>query len=832
MSYQACIAAITEAAGEILPEDEVTRLVEQVQRRYAIRKKRNPLEDERVALAEIAKGIADEEKLAAIIERRNRAINVLRKQQRQAFYDNFGEDRARALHILNVGSDEPGAGFGNSVDAQAHALEADLSGPMVAELRAEGLDKLVSQHNPDMERVIARNMWELSNAEIKGVEAKLTGPEEAQKAARIYHKYQEAARQMQNDAGAWIGRAPGYIVRQAHDPFRIKRAGFQAWKDSILPKLDPEMFDDIGDPDGFLRSVYNGLVTGEHYRDRGAQDWLGGFKGPGNLAKRASQERVLHFKSADDWFDYNNQFGVSSLTESVFLGLRRAARNTALMKTWGTNPRAAFEADLDQARQSAARRGDEKQVTALNSWRLSAEFDQLDGTATVPGSPSWARIGASIRAIFNLASLGGVTLSSLPDIAIKAFTLKRNGVSLLEGYANGMQDFVRGRGKGKEREVLDLLGVGYQGLTGAMAARFSAQDSVPGTIARMENLFFKLNALSWWTDSKASGVGLMLSRQLARHADADYAALPKDLQDSLARYGIQADQWSIIRRVEKKLDGDTEFITPDALDLLPLETFAPLANDNTAKAMERARNDLRINLRAFFTDQVNAALTIGGAKERAIITWGTRPGTPLGEAVRFLMQYKLFPITFATKHLRGQWTRNGVPGVVHMMIHTTVLGYLAYSAKELARGRSLPDPTDGDVIQRMFVQGGGAGIYGDFLLAEYNRHTNGGLEAVLGPGASKLAEVLTAFADLRDGDVGAAARQFIRTTLNTTPGVNLFYTRAALDYLFLYQIQEIMSPGYLRRMEKFMKEQGNSFIIPPSSTIPYGGGNRFAEGVR
>ena len=61
--------------------------------------------------------------------------------------------------------------------------------------------------------------------------------------------------------------------------------------------------------------------------------------------------------------------------------------------------------------------------------------------------------------------------------------------------------------------------------------------------------------------------------------------------------------------------------------------------------------------------------------------------------------------------------------------------------------------------------------------------------------------------------------------MNNTPFVNLFYTRAALDYGITYNIQEMLSPGVLRRRErKLKKEFGQEYFIPPSSVIARGGG--------
>ena len=51
--------------------------------------------------------------------------------------------------------------------------------------------------------------------------------------------------------------------------------------------------------------------------------------------------------------------------------------------------------------------------------------------------------------------------------------------------------------------------------------------------------------------------------------------------------------------------------------------------------------------------------------------------------------------------------------------------------------------------------------------------------------------------------------------------INLFYTRAALDYFVLHRLQEAMNPGYLRRYEqKVRKENNQTFWLRPTSS-PY-----------
>lgn len=812
MGFEACLTAIQKAAGEALSNDDLEEILSDIVRRRRQRAKLNPLEDDRTAFAKVAEELSEDEKIAAQIEKRNRSLNILARNKRMGFYEGTGKAESFSLSTLNVGSERTGAGFGASVDAQYQGLKAGLFGPMMAELRQSGLLGVLSKRDATFDRNVAREMWRLNEG---GGEP--TGDKNALKAAEVLSKFQEQARTMQNDAGAFIGKISGYIVRQSHDMFRIRNAGFEQWKQDIIPLLDESTFADAKDRDGFLLKVFNDLASGNHQKSNGASDWLGGFKGPGNLAKRVSQERTLHFKDADAWFDYNQKFGTSSLLEAAAFGLDRAARNTALMRTWGTNPEAAFQADLDRLTIQAKDRGDFKELERLNGWRIKAEFDQLTGAANIAANPTMATISSNIRAVQSMAKLGGVVLSSLPDIALRAATLRHNGVGLLESYGSSFKTLFEGRSSGERREIADLLGAGFDGILGNALSRFSATDDVHGRLSKMTNLFFRANLLNWWTDANMTGAALMLSRNLARNAKQSFDALPESLRGNLTRFGIAEKEWDTIRSSGIRETEDGSYITPDGLS-----------------------GDVETALRSYFIETTREAMTFSGARERALATLGTQKGTVVGEAVRFMMQFRTFPITFATRHLAREIKRDGVDkiGLAHMIVATTVLGYLSQSAKEVVKGRTPRDPNDPKTWLSAMQQGGGLGIYGDFLFGEYNRFGGSFAETLAGPTAGTAGDVARVFAAIRGEMVEPdkkhdALAKSVKAAVGVTPFANLFYTRMALDYLVLHQVQEMMNPGYLRRFERrVQKENGQKFILKPSEAIPRGGGNRLFEGVR
>lgn len=824
MAAKDCIDAVKKALGEDddVDLDDIFTLLD---RRAKAKRRDDPsLTDEQAVIA-AAQSLASEKKLAALIERRNEAINKTRRAAREDYYktaEGAKVKRSDAIHALMVGREGPWKNAGQSVDAVKHALETELLGPMVAELETRGLLTAALVKNPDFERNVAREMAIINGAK----QVQPTGDANAKALAEIFAKYGEAARVMQNKAGAWIRKIDGYVTRQSHDQLKVARAGKDAWKAAVRPLLDERTFDDAVDVEKFLDYVYVNLASGKHMKASGGSDWMGGFHGSGNLAKRVSQDRVLIFKGPDEWLQYNNQFGRASLYESVLDSLGFAARNTALMRTYGTSPEAAFRGDLERAANATT---DPKERAALDpeNWLLKAEFDQISGGALQHGNPSAAAVNGAVRAVVSMAKLGGVVLSSLPDIAVRAAVLRHNGVGLLNAYGDSLGSFFSGFRGSERREVADILNAGTQGILGGVYERLHAVDTVPGGISKAARVFFKATGLTWWTDALSRGMGLMLSRNMVHQLGRGFDTIDPLLRTTLNRYGIDERAWAALQKAETRLADGEQYLTPDAVKALPDDVMRQYLGkaDASERALDAARDDLATRLSAYYTDQVRESLTFAGARERALTTMGSSAGTPLGEAVRYIMQFKQFPITFFTKHIQREFSRNdtvNAAGLAHLIVGTTVLGYVAMTAKEYAKGRNPRNPEDaGDyakLVMAAMQQGGGLGIYGDFLFGDANRFGGGLVGTLAGPTAGLLEQYVGVLHAARDGkDPSAKA---LRAAIATTPFINLFYTRLALDHLVLHGWMEAVNPGYLRRYERQVERENNqTFWLPPSSAL-------------
>lgn len=981
-----CIGEIKAAAGRDVTDAEVLAAAEAVQLRAdALRRDRVDLSEADLRRA-AAGQLGAEARMAAAIEARNAKQNLLKRVARREFYASAPAVGGTPGPLVGmeaklVGVNTVFAGARKSVDAQGNALRRLWLGGMTVDIDRAGLFAAVRKGHYD--RAIAAELFELSRD--AGGRPGISGNTAARQAAEIIHKYQRAAVDAQNRAGAWIGTADGYIARTSHDSDRIRRAGYQTWRDDFLrtPGIE-RTFDGVRDRETFLRHVYHSLVTGIHVTTEGSRGFKDpAFTGPGNLGKRLSQERVLQFDDAGGWMDYQAKYGAKTLVENVISALDQAARNTALMREFGTNPRAEFDADLTWLEQTWVDR-DLDVASKIKGARekLANRFSELDGTARMPVNRQAARIAAGIRTWLSMAKLGGVTLSAVTDVPLKAAELKYQGIGLLESYGDGLAALLRGRGDGETREAIDLLGAGLDGMVGDIASRFDAADTTPGTLSKLANAFFRWNGLTYWTDAQRAGAELLMSRHLGRQLDTAYAALAPETRRMLTLFDIRAEEWDALRTVTDwaTVDGRAH-VTPDrarhiaddalepivgarlaeirqglldqavkggeALDRLEarltrleadLAREVPTARDldrldikatftawrrqadaisalrdrivagrdgaattnqvlatmrrevealakaehklganavrdaerllarmergtarraeaeaaleavkdrmasrmedmaglpdrldaETAKVRDEAREALALKLAAYFTDRGEYAIINTDANVRAIMRQGTQPGTFKGELLRSLFQFKAFPVAVVTKawgrELHGR--EGGVgrnAGIVHMMVATTVFGYLAMTLKDLFKDRTPRDPTDPKTWAAAFVQGGGAGIYGDYIVGDYSRFGRSMLASAAGPSLGQLDDLAELLNRAKSGDDLAA--QGVRFIVNNTPFVNLFYTRAGLDFLVLYQVQEALNPGFLRRFEKRVeKENHQTFLLRPSDVIARGGG--------
>jgi len=504
------------------------------------------------------------------------------------------------------------------------------------------------------------------------------------------------------------------------------------------------------------------------------------------------------------------------------------------LETFGTNPRNMFDKIIKDIENSK----DVGKIRKLNKRSLNNQFAELDGTTRQKGiarnflgmDVSIAGISAGWRMIQNMSKLGFATISSFSDISTKAAFINANTErGVFSSYGRAFIDVLEGF-QGKQRKELGyLLGVGVDNMLNDVHARFGANDSGPGKMAKAHQFFFKLNGMQWWNNSQKTGLARMLAADLASYSKKDFTEIPVETQRLLKLYDIDETDWVLFSQLVDKAQDGRNYVIASKVDEIPNDVLDIVIRDkeSTLDITEKLRQDFRDKFRTkinmYYADSADAAIPTPGARERAIMNQGLPRGTVLGEAIRMIMQLKGFPITYITKGLTRQKAHAGYYGVAKMMVGSTVMGYLSICLKDVLRGREPREVFLGNgdfntkLLQQAFLQGGGAGIYGDFIFNEYNRYGRSFQETLLGPTAGAIDDTAKIFGKFASGDV--PTQKILKLALENTPFINLFYTKLALDYLFLHDLQELAKPGFLRKMEsRINKDFEQDFYVSPQTT--------------
>lgn len=830
MAWENCVNEIIEAGGGKLSEQDIEAILSEIARRAERNKsaRLSPAEKIQEAAAKMAMDVRE----AATVLKRNELMNARKRAARRAFYQSAPTPQL-GVEAKLTGVNTPFEGNRLSTWAQYDALQRDYLAGMALDLEREGLGSLWRSGQLD-------DRWaaELFDLNRPGGKGGVTGDANALKIAQLVRKWQRVAVEGLNREGAWIRDYAGYLARSTHDADRIRRAGSAQWQQDLLsPAFDVDIERTFGSVEAATRALpelWMDFATGNHVR---FDDDLTDAAIPGmNVAKKASASREIHFRSAAGWMAYNAKYGTGNLRQTVVGSLDQAARWTALMREFGTNPRAAFEADLQWVEDHWRHQPERVARFQRRRHALQIRFDYLDGTADMPVNRLTAQITSGWMALQRMAKLGSAPLSALSDVATKAAELRYQGVGLLERWSSSITAYAQGRGAvgSERREVLDLLRAGTDGVVGRIAGRFDRIDTPTGTLATLENMFHRLTGLTAMTDRQRMDAEFIMARHLGTRKNRQWAGLEPEVQRILRSFRIGPQEWDLLRSVDWKQVNGRNYLTPERARLIDDATVEAIlrqegrlrddAGSATVQAeIRRYKEDLALKVHAYYSDRGTYAVLEAGARERAILLQGARPGSPLGIAMRLFAQFKSFPVAMITRAWGrevhgGQGRMGAAAGIVQLLVASTVLGYVNMMTRDLLKGRNPRDPSDPRTWLQAFVAGGGASLYGDFAFGEFSRFGRSALASLAGPTLGQIDDIMELVGRVRRGEDPWA--QGFRFALSNTPGQNIWWSRWAVDYLLLYQIQEALSPGYLRRMERrVQRENDQTFWLRPSEVV-------------
>ena len=818
----------------------------------------------------ISQEVSEQIKLQKKINKRNAIENEIKgRKYVEYIFDNFEGDEKEGLISILVGTNRRVTGARSAVSTQQQATVNQLIAGFNQKLKNEKVLKLFDKMDKETQRRVVRTMYEL-NQKKTGMEEQLgmrppiseTNPDII-RLAEILESYSEMIRIKLNDRGANISKLWGYIVRQSHDPYLVRDAAkvlgknledmddgidpnlktkkdinynrnYKAWRDFVMEKLDQERtFAGVEDIEEFMQFVYNSLVRNQYLKSDGA-DFTYGSRSTArgtDVAKAAglSAKRVLHFKTADDWFDYNDLFGVGNLKESFFSGLQTAGRNIGIMDTLGTKPQDNFNKIRTAVGNRLNKLGRKSDLTEN---MFNKYLRVVDGSIYTVENFGVAKYSAIARSIASMAKLGGATISAAADIGLYGSEMRYQGRSFLGGMFEALSSLAKIKNPQQLKDIAEGLGFIGDNTIYDIAGRYQVGDNLSKGFTKTQRFFFKLNLLSWWTNTLKEGAMLGMANYFAKQKNLAFDSLNPQLKNLFNVYNIDSTKWNIIRKTAmEKADDGREFINIAMLDQISDADVKKITGlDNLSKREILIEKDkFKASVSGMLLDRSIYAVIEPDARVRATLTQGFLGGTGMGEAIRFFGQFKAFPLSIVQKVLGREIDyfkgpnkdlARGIVGLGSIIVTSGLLGYLSMTIKDLLKGRSPRDPTKLNSVMAAFLQGGGLGIYGDVLFQE-TRSGGDIIGNIAGPVPLTAFDLVQAIKYGIRGEGGKAGRTAYRAVSQSIPFMNLFYLKTAFDYLIGYQIMETMSPGTLRRIERRMKKNYNQdfLLTKPSSTF-------------
>ena len=747
-----------------------------------------------------------------VIDARRKATAIKRRQARlQAIALNRAKaavqahPRGRVAGMLSLLVKDPMRAGHSNIDNRQTAVLAHLHSHF-----AEAMDNLRTKNlGLSQDAELARDMVR----ELFGVD---TGKAAAKQAAKLWSDTAELARKRFNRAGGAVPKREDWGMPQWHDPVRVGRVTREQWLDDIVPLLDREkMANEAGVPmnDADFSDMMNKMY--DTIRTNGLSDLMPGKQGGKKLANRRQDHRVLAFRDAESWLQYSDKYGHLDIYATLTDHLNSMANDIAKLEILGPNPEATFRHLRDLALKEGELQGMTDKPILDSIWNVvSGKANAVENVRLADGS-------AAVRHLLTAAMLGGAFLSAIADVAFLRHTAKFNGLPAMRVFSRQLS-LMNPANKADRLAAIKMGLVAEAWTNRALAANRFVEVTGAGFSAKVADFTMRASLLSPWTDAGRKAFGMEFMGFFADQAGRTFDELPPKLQAGLEGYGISRADWDVLR--------STELMDYDGAKFFSVENLM-----NRADLDERARVNLATKVQEMVMTETDYAVPMPDARARAVTTAGKARGTIVGELVRDVGLFKSFPITIMTSHLLRGARQHGIGKKAaylgSLTVATTVMGAIAMQAKDIQKGRDPRDMVTPEFWTAAFIQGGGAGIFGDFIysgIAGTNRFGKGMTETVMGPVFSFADDVfnltLGNIGQLlagKDANIPGEAVQFLR---KYTPGGSLWYTRMVWERGVIDQLSRMVDPKARKRfgrmVRKRQKEYDQGYWWRPGEAMP------------
>ncbi|WP_180182915.1 hypothetical protein [Acinetobacter sp. YH01020] len=640
----------------------------------------------------------------------------------------------------------------------------------------------------------------------------------------------EGMRQRFNRSGGDIGKLDDWGLPQTHDLQKILLAGKEAWVNKAEQLINTEKY--VHEDGSFysqqeIRSLleysFDTLTSnGANKTEIGRQS----FGGNSKVTSRHSESRVLHFKDADAWLEYQSDFGGMPFVDLVEAHINGLSKDIALVENLGSNPKNAMRILMDAANKKDREKGLilSKENKTLN--RAQTMFDEFMG-ANTPESEVLANMGLAYRSMNVASMLGGTTLSSITDQAMIKKTASIHGIAYRKTFGELISQL---NPKNKEdRQLAHSLGLATEEMLGSIA-RWSDDGltSVSGKsqkLARVSSAVasqvMRVSGLNALTAASKVGFTKMLMEKYGRLSrDKAWSDLSEMDRELMTKTGLSERAWEVMRLAEPVIDRKgNQLMSARSIYEIPDEKLIAFGDP------QKVKDEIATSFQAHLLDEQGMAVVEAGLRERTWMNAGQKKGTGMGEIVKSMLQFKSFPVAFLMRHgsrAMSQPTKMSKAGYgASIFGMTLLLGALVIQLKELANGNDPANVWNGEnpytlgfnsnFLVKSAVQGGGLSILGDILVAGTDTSGRSATDFMVGPFGSdvKTALGLTVgnLTQYYEGKDTSAGNEAFKALKNKIPAQNLWYTKAVANRMIFDEMQDMVAPGYREKLLRKAERQ-------------------------
>ena len=405
----------------------------------------------------------------------------------------------------------------------------------------------------------------------------------------------EGMRERFNRAGGDIGKLDDWGLPQTHSLEKIVLAGKQAWVQKAEGLIDTSKY---VHEDGtyysqqeireLLEYSFDTLSSnGANKTEIGRQS----FGGNSKVTSRHSESRVLHFKDAESWMEYQAEFGGMPFVDLIEAHINGLSKDIAMVENLGSSPKNSMRILMDAAEQKDWQKGIDANDTGKSRKRAQTMFDEFSGQNT-PQSEVLANMGLAYRSMNVASMLGGTTISSVTDQAMIAKTASIHGIAFRKTFGELLTQL---NPKNKEdRELAHSLGLATEEMLGSIA-RWSDDGltSVHGKSQKLARVssgiasqVMRISGLNALTAASKVGFSKMLMHKygtLTRDkAWADLDAMDREL---IEKTGLNERAWEVMRLADPVVDRKGN-------QLMSARSIYEIPDDKLLTAMDKDVNQL------------------------------------------------------------------------------------------------------------------------------------------------------------------------------------------------------------------------------------------------